>query len=96
MTSFVFHPATVQLLRLQSRGRRRRMWARFCQPRRLILSTVAAALALVWLGNAAVTVWLREAASPETLRALLSLSLVFYAAWHFAKAAFLCGSDIFC
>jgi hypothetical protein len=88
MTTSMFHPATVQLLRLQSRGRRRRMWARFCQPRRLILSTIAGALSLVWLGNAAVTVWLREAATPETLRALLSLSLVLYAAWHFAKAAF--------
>jgi hypothetical protein len=88
MTTSFFHPATVQLLRLQSRGRRRRMWARFCQPRRLILSTIAGALALVWLGNAALTVWLREAASPETLGALLSLSLVFYAVWHFAKAAF--------
>lgn len=88
MTTSVFHPATVQLLRLQSRGRARRMWARFCQPRRLILSAIAAVLALVWLGNAALTVWLREAASPETLSALLSLSLVFYATWHFAKAAF--------
>jgi hypothetical protein len=88
MTICVFHPATLQLLRLQSRGRRRRMLARFCQPRRLILSMIAGALALVWLGNAALTVWLREAASTETLRALLSLSLVFYATWHFAKAAF--------
>jgi hypothetical protein len=88
MTTGVFHPATLQLLRLQSRGRRRRMLARFCQPRRLILSAIAGVLALVWLGNAVLTVWLREAASPNTLRALLSLSLVFYATWHFAKAAF--------
>ena len=43
---------------------------------------------VVWLGNAAITVWLREAASAETLSALLSLGLVFYAAWHLAKAAF--------
>ena len=42
--------AIVQLLWLQSRGRRRRMWARFCQPRRLLLSTLACALAIVWLG----------------------------------------------
>jgi hypothetical protein len=64
------------------------MWGRFCQPRRLVLSVVACVLAVVWLSNAAMTVWLREAASPQTLRALLSLGLVFYAAWHFAKAAF--------
>jgi hypothetical protein len=88
MITNTFHSATFQLLWLQSRGRRRRMWRRFCQPRRLVLSAVACVLAVVWLGNAAITVWLREAASPETLRALLSLGLVAYALWHFAKAAF--------
>ncbi len=88
MTTTVFHPAIVELLRLQSRGRGRRMWDRFCQPRRLVLSVIACVLAVVWLGNAAMTVWLRETASPATLRALLSLGLVLYAAWHFAKAAF--------
>ena len=88
MITNVFHPAMVQLLRLQSRGRRRRMWGRFCQPRRLVLSAVACVLAVVWLGNAAMTIWLRETASPSTLRALLSLGLVLYAGWHFAKAAF--------
>ncbi len=34
------------------------------------------------------TVWLREAASGETLRALLSLGLLLYAVWHVTKAAF--------
>ncbi len=88
MTPTVFHPATIQLLRLQSRGRGRRMWARFRQKRRLVLSAVACVLAVVWLGNAAMTVWLRQTASPETLRALLSVGLVLYAGWHMAKAAF--------
>ena len=88
MTTTVFHPATFQLLWLQSRGRRRRIWGRFCQRRRLALSAVACVLAVVWLGNAAMTVWLREMASLETLRALLSLGLVLYAGWHLAKAAF--------
>jgi len=88
MTTTVFHPAAIQLLRLQSRGRRRRMWRRFCQPRRLVLSAIACILAVVWLGNAVMTIWLREAASPETLRALLSLGLLLYAGWHLAKAAF--------
>jgi hypothetical protein len=88
MNSHVLHPATIQLLWLQSRGRRRRIWRRFGEPRRLILSVVACLLAGVWLGNAALTVWLREAGSPVTLRALLSLGLVLYATWHFSKAAF--------
>ena len=84
----LFHPATIQLLWLQSRGRRRRMWAKFCQPRRLVLSAIACILAVVWLGNAAMTIWLRDAASPETLRAMLSFGLGTYALWHFTKAAF--------
>ncbi|HEV3022020.1 MAG TPA: hypothetical protein VGX76_06120, partial [Pirellulales bacterium] len=88
MTTTVFHPATIQLLRLQSHGRRRRIWRRFCQTRRLVLSGIACVLAVVWLGNAAMTIWLRQAASRETLSALMSLGLVFYAGWHFAKAAF--------
>ena len=53
-----------------------------------MLSALACLLAVAWLGNAAMTVWLREAAAPETLPALLSLGLVLYATWHFAKAAF--------
>jgi hypothetical protein len=88
MTTSVFHPAMIQLLWLQSRGRGRRMWAGFCQPRRLVLSAIACVLAVVWLGNAAMTIWLRETAEPETLRALLSIGLLLYAGWHFTKAAF--------
>jgi hypothetical protein len=88
MTTAIFHPAIIQLLRLQSRGRRRRMWTRFCQTRRLILSAIACVLAVLWLGNAAMTIWFRETASSETLRALLSLGMILYAGWHFTKAAF--------
>ncbi len=88
MTTHTLHPATIELLWLQSRGRRRRMWRRIRQPRRLVLSAVACVLAVVWLGNAAMTVWLREAAFQQTLRALLSLGLALYAIWHFARPAF--------
>jgi hypothetical protein len=88
MTPITFHPAMVQLLWLQSCGRRRRLWAGFCQPRRMVLTAIACVMTVVWLGNVALTVWLRERATPETLRALLSLGLVLYASWHFTKAAF--------
>src|SRR4051794_7557720 len=84
----LFHPAAIELLRLQSRGRRRRVWRKFRQPRRLILSAIACLLAIVWLANAAMTIWLREAASIETLRVLLSFGLLGYALWHIVKAAF--------
>ncbi len=88
MMPTAFHPAPLHLVRLQGRGRRRRAWRKFCQPRRLVLSALACVLAALWLSNAALTIWLRERASPETLRALLSLGLVLYVGWHFAKAAF--------
>jgi hypothetical protein len=88
MTPYFFHPGTVQLLWLQSRGRRRRTWRRFRQPRRLVLSVLACVLTVAWLGNAAMTVWFRETAPPQTLGALLSFGLAAYAIWHFAKAAF--------
>jgi hypothetical protein len=88
MTQAFFHPAALELLWLQSRGRRRRLAARFFQPRRLILSAIACVLAVVWLGNAAMTIFLRQQASEETLRALLSWGLVFYSGWHVTKAAF--------
>lgn len=88
MLATTFHPAAIELLRLQSRGRRRRVWRKFCQPRRLILSAIACLLAIVWLANAAMTIWLREAASTETLRVLLSFGLLSYALWHIVKAAF--------
>lgn len=88
MIALSIHPAALELLRLESRGRRRRLWQRFRQKRRLMLSAVAGMLAVIWLGNAVMTVWLRESASPDTLRALLSWGLVLYATWHLAKAAF--------
>jgi hypothetical protein len=88
MTTSLFHPAIVQLLWLQSRGRRRRWWSKFCQPRRLVLSAVACILTVVWLGNTVMTIWLRDQASQETLHALLSWGLLFYSGWHVVKAAF--------
>ena len=87
-TAAPIHPAVFQLLALQSRGRVRRMWRRMCLPRRMALTAVACLLAAVWLGNALVTIWLREAASRETLCAMLSLGFATYALWHFTKAAF--------
>lgn len=83
----LFHPAILQLLRLQGRGRARRMWRTFCLPRRMFLSAIACLLALAWLGNAAMTVYLRESASPATLRVLLSAGLALYAGWHVIKVA---------
>jgi hypothetical protein len=54
----------------------------------MVLSAIACVLAVAWLGNAAMTIWLRESASLPTLRALFSFGLLLYAGWHIAKTAF--------
>lgn len=79
--------ALLHLVATQGRGRLRRMGRRFLLPRRLVLSFLALLLAVAWLGNAMMTVWLRESASPELLRALIGLGLAFYSIWHLAMAA---------
>ncbi|MEO2049107.1 MAG: hypothetical protein ABGX16_21315 [Pirellulales bacterium] len=79
--------AMLRLVACQGRGRLRRMGQRFLLPRRFILSLLALLLAVAWLGNAVMTVWLRESATPELLRALIGLGLAFYAIWHLAMAA---------
>ena len=79
--------SVLRLVAWQGRGRLRRMGRRFLLPRRMVLSLLAFLLAAAWLGNAAMTVWLRESASPELLQAMVGLGLAFYAIWHLAMAA---------
>ena len=88
MSEHIVHPAVFRLVVWQSRGRLRRMGQRFLLPRRLILSVLAFLLAVAWLGNAALTVWLREPATPQMLRVLLSFGFALYAIWHVSKVAF--------
>ena len=79
--------SVLRLVAWQGRGRLRRMGCRFLLPRRMILSLLAVLLAAVWLGNAVMTVWLREPATPQLLRAMVGFGLAFYAIWHLALVA---------
>lgn len=66
----------------------RRFVDRLATPRRIVLSLVAVALAVVWLGNAAASVVLRSALDPAMLQRYLPLGLLTYALWHVVKAAY--------
>jgi hypothetical protein len=87
MSEQVHALAMLRLVTCQGRGRLRRMGRQFLLPRRMILSLLALLLAVAWLGNAVMTVWLRESATPELLRAIVGLGLAFYAIWHLAMTA---------
>jgi hypothetical protein len=79
--------SVLRLAGWQGRGRLRRIGCRFLLPRRMVLSLLAILLAAVWLGNAVMTVWLREPATPQLLRAMVGFGLAFYAIWHLALVA---------
>ncbi len=88
MNSSTFHPALVRLLRLRSIARLRRLRRRLSSPRRLVLSTLACLLALLWLGNAITSILFRASADPEMLRRWVPLGFAVYGLWHLVKAAY--------
>jgi hypothetical protein len=82
------HPALTLLLRTGAAARLRRLRHRVAAPRRLILSALGLLLAALWLGNAAASVLLREAADPQLLRRWLPLGFCVYGLWHVIKVAY--------
>ena len=87
MYSRILHPGLALLLRYQARARCARLARGFMTPRKLALSSAALLLAVVWLGNAAASIVLREPWAPGTLRNYVPLALLVYALWHVLKAA---------
>ncbi len=57
-------------------------------PRRLVLSCIGLALAILWLGNAALSILFRQAADPGVLQRWLPLGLFVYGSWHLVKVAY--------
>ncbi len=86
--SAVLHPALVQLLRFQSKGRLRRLARRLSSPRRLVLSCVGVTLAVLWLGNAALSILFRQSADITNLQQWLPFGLLLYGLWHLVKVAY--------
>jgi hypothetical protein len=88
VTANTFHPALAQLLRYQALARLERICRGFSTPRRLVLSCLGLILALVWLSNAAMTIFLREPSDPSTLRSFIPLGLLVYSLWHIVRVAY--------
>lgn len=84
----LLHPAIRVLLQAQVVARGRRLRRAFSTPRRLALSTLAAVLACVWLGNVVLSILFREPADPERFAQLLPIGFFVYAAWHLIKCTF--------
>lgn len=87
MLSFGIPPALSQMLRLQARGRMRRLRGSFATPRRLALSICAALLACVWLGNVVLSVLFREPYAVDAISGWVRVGLTVYAVWHLVRTA---------
>lgn len=88
MQSLAIHPALWQLLRLQARGKFRKLLANFSSPRRQLLSFLAVLLAIVWLGNAVASMLLRDSYDPIAFERWMSRSLLLYFFWHLIRVAY--------
>jgi len=88
VTTDILHPALAQLLRHQASAKLGRMFRGFSTPRGLVLSCLGLLLALIWLGNAALTIFLREPSDPATLRSVIPLGLLVYSLWHIVRVAY--------
>ena len=81
----IYHPATLDLLRNQSRAKLSRITSAFRNPRRQLLSIVAVLLGIVWVSQALLSVFFRQSADPRQLAAWIPLGFFTYSAWHLIK-----------
>lgn len=63
------------------------MWRKIASPKRLVLSTIAVLLPLIWIVNFVASVLLREPFSPETLRNGVFCAGAAYCLWYLLKAS---------
>jgi hypothetical protein len=82
-----WNPTIPWLLVLQGQARTRRMLQGFSTPRRLLLSSLGIMLAFVYLGQAAISMWLREPMEPGRLREMVPLALLAYVLWDVLHVA---------
>lgn len=81
----VVNPATIELLKCQTRARFTRMFASFRNPRRKMVAAVAVFLGFIWTSQATLAILFRESARLEDLRNWIPLGLLVYAVWHIFK-----------
>ncbi|MEL7498140.1 MAG: hypothetical protein AAFN77_11050 [Planctomycetota bacterium] len=87
MANRLYHPATGMLLRAQTKGLLNRLFASLRTPRKRVLAIFAIVLGCLWLSQAVATIFLRESADAESLRAWIPLALLTYSVWHIFKLA---------
>ncbi|MGD9855046.1 MAG: hypothetical protein AB7U20_08850, partial [Planctomycetaceae bacterium] len=80
-------PALRELFIVRARARVRRLHRSLSSPHRVLLSTIAIVLPLVWIGNFAASMLLREHFSPEAFRQGVLLTGVGYFLWYLLKAS---------
>ena len=81
----LIHPATVQLLRFQSRATASRVFSSFLNPQRRWLAIFATLLGCVWLSQVVISIFFRQSADPANLFRWISTSLLAYTVWHVVK-----------
>ena len=80
-------PALLRLFAAQAQAKLLRIHRAFQSPRKALFSVLGAALAVLWLGNAAASVLFRDPFSREVLAHGVSGSLLLYGLWHVLKSA---------
>jgi hypothetical protein len=85
VTAHFFHPALLQLMKFQTRGKLRRVATAFTSRRKIVLSILAVLLGCVWLGQTIAAILLRESADPDKLMVWLPVSLFLYSVFHLIK-----------
>ena len=84
----LIHPAIPFLLKKRRLAVLRRIGKSFSTPRRCLLSILGIVLACVWVGNALVSIVIREPLDPEMFQRAIPLGLLTYASWHVVRNAF--------
>jgi hypothetical protein len=82
-----FHPALLQLIRVRTRAKLRRMVQSSLAPRRAFLTLLVVLLGLFWLVSAGASILTRETFELESFRRSISMFLGLYFIWHLIRLA---------
>lgn len=87
MFASFFHPALLQLIRIRTRAKLRRMVQTSLAPRRAFLTLLVVLLGLFWLVSAGASILTRETFELEAFRRSISMFLGLYFIWHLVRLA---------
>ena len=81
----VRHPGLTRLRRFQTIARLKMTLRRIATPRRMLLTSLAAMLSVIWLGQTVISVLFRPAADPQRLAVWIPAGFLSYAIWNVIK-----------